>query len=172
MLPRLGFVEFEIKHHRGKEDLITNLDKIVPTLSKPPQQKRIIVIIDQDKQGCKELKTRIVVKMQKCACDYKVRIACYELESWFLGDMDAIAKCSPQFKPKSLQNKKKYRNIDSVEKPSNVIEKIVPQWKNDYASKPKFAEKMAKIISLEPRNREQSNRSHSFHVFLETLKGS
>ncbi len=52
ILPRLGFEEhqFEIKHHRGKEDLISNLNKIIPSLSKRAQQ--IIVIIDRDKQDC------------------------------------------------------------------------------------------------------------------------
>jgi len=166
ILPRLGFTEptFEVKHHRGKEDLIRNLNKIIPTLSKRARQ--IILVVDQDKEDCKELKKKVVEKMQNCACDYKIRVACYELEAWFLGDMDAIAESSPQFKPKSFQNKEKYRNVDGIEKPSEVIKKIVPRWEKDYPSKPKFAEKMAKVVSLES----QANRSHSFYILLETLK--
>ncbi|KHD10349.1 hypothetical protein PN36_34595 [Candidatus Thiomargarita nelsonii] len=163
ILPRLGFHSFEIKHHRGKEDLISNLDKIIPSLSKRAQQ--IIVIIDQDKQDCVALKNEIEEKMAHCSCKHKIRIACYELEAWFLGDMAAIAKCSPRFKARSFQTKDKYRDIDNIEKPSSVIAKIVPDWKEKYASKPKFAQTIAQFVSLE----RQANRSHSFHVLLETL---
>lgn len=165
ILPRLEFEQhqFEIKHHRGKEDLISNLDKIIPSLSKRAQQ--IIVIIDQDKQDCVALKNKIKEKMAWCFCEYKIRIACYELEAWFLGDMEAIAKCSPKFKASFFQGKKKYRDIDNIEKPSSVIEEIVPNWKDKYASKPQFAEEIAKFVSLK-----QANRSHSFHVLLKTLR--
>lgn len=111
ILPRLGFEKhkFEIKHHRGKEDLISHLNNIIPSLSK-------------------------------------------------------------RFKASAFQAKKKYRDIDKIEKPSSVIEKIVPDWKDKYASKPKFAEEIASFISLETQDLEQSNRSHSFHVLLKTLQ--
>ncbi|MDM8560670.1 DUF4276 family protein [Candidatus Parabeggiatoa sp. HSG14] len=170
VLPRLGFEEhlFEIKHHRGKEDLISHLDNTIPTLSKRAQQ--IIVIIDRDKQDCIALKNKIKEKMVRCSCEYKVRIACYELEAWFLGDMEAIAKCSPRFKANSFQGKKKYRDVDNIEKPSSVIEQIVPDWKNRHVSKPKFAEEIAYVVSLEKQNVEKANRSHSFHILLETLR--
>jgi len=84
------------KHHRGKEDLISHLNQIIPSLSKRAQQ--IIVIIDRDKQDCVALKNNIKEKMVWCSCEHKIRIACYELEAWFLGDMKAIAKCSHSFK--------------------------------------------------------------------------
>jgi hypothetical protein len=169
ILPRLGFDEhiFEIKHHRGKEDLISHLDKIIPSLSKRAQQ--IIVIIDQDKKDCVALKNEIEEKMAHCSCKHKIRIACYELEAWFLGDMAAIEKCSPRFKARSFQGKKKYRDVDNIEKPSTVIAKIVPDWNDKYASKPKFAQTIAQFVSLERQNLKQANRSNSFHVLLETL---
>lgn len=166
VLPRLAFEKdkFEIKAHRGKEDLITNLKKIVPSLSKSAQQ--VIILIDQDRTDCKKLKNDIVEKMCNCACEYKIRIACYELETWFLGDMEAIAKCSPRFKPHFYQNKRKYCNaIDKIKKPSDIIKKIVPDWEKNYLSKPKFASEIAQCIALETKN-----RSHSFNVFLRTLK--
>jgi len=169
ILPRLGFKEdsFEIKHHRGKDDLICNLNKVVPSLSKRAQQ--IIVIIDQDRQDCIALKNKIKTKMAWCVCDYKIRIACYELEAWFLGDMQAIAQCSAKFKATFFQNKEKYRNVDNIPKPSRVIEEIIPDYKKQYSSKDKFAESMSKFISLAEQNLVQANRSHSFHICLKTL---
>jgi hypothetical protein len=168
ILPRLGFQDhtFEIKHHRGKEDLISHLPQIIPSLSKRAQQ--IIVLIDQDKQDCIKLKKKIEEKMAWCACDYKIRIACYELEAWFLGDMEAIAQCSPKFKARFFQGKEKYRDVDRIDKPSRVIEEIVPDWKAEYASKPQFAKTIADFVSL--AKLPYANRSHSFHVFLDTLR--
>ncbi|MCK5876052.1 MAG: DUF4276 family protein [Candidatus Marithrix sp.] len=170
ILPRLGFENFEIKHHRGKGDLISNLDKIIPSLSKRAQQ--IIIILDQDRQDCIKLKKELNNKLTHCVCEYKIRIACYELETWFLGDMTAISKCSPRFKPDFFRGKEKYRNIDKFTKikPSTEIENIVPDWKKNYTSKPKFAETIAPFMSLEPTGSKQANRSHSFHVLLETLE--
>ena len=171
ILPRLGFeqYDFNIKSHRGKEDLTSNLHKIVPSLSKRAQQ--IIIILDQDKQDCMKLKNELNEKMVHCACEYKIRIACYELEAWFLGDMTAISKCSPRFKASFFQGKEKYRDIDNFTKikPSTEIENIIPDWKKDYSSKPKFAETIAQFMSLEQRSSKQANRSYSFHVLLETL---
>ncbi|MDM8567150.1 DUF4276 family protein [Candidatus Halobeggiatoa sp. HSG11] len=170
ILPRLEFENFEIKHHRGKEDLTSYLPKIVPSLSK--RAKQIIIILDQDKQDCVKLKNALNDKMVHCACEYKIRIACYELEAWFLGDMAAISKCSLRFKASYFKGKEKYRDIDKIEKPSSVIEKIVPNWKKDYTSKPKFAKTIAPFMSLEQRGSKQANRSHSFHVLLETLRNN
>ncbi|MCK5537632.1 MAG: DUF4276 family protein, partial [Bacteroidales bacterium] len=166
ILPRLGFDEklFEIKHHRGKEDLLNNLHKIIPSLSK--RAKHIMVVIDQDKQDCVVLKNKINQQMIfRSDCTYTIRIACYELESWFLGDMAAIEQCSDRFKAQSFQNKDKYRHIDSIEKPSTVLTKIIPDWKKKHTSKPKFAETIASLISLE----QNTNRSKSFLVLLDSL---
>lgn len=170
ILPRLNLEadQFEIKHHRGKEDLLSHLARIVPTLSKRAQQ--IIIIIDQDQQNCLTLKNKISEKMANSNCKYQIRIACYELEAWFLGDFAAIAQCSPKFKPSFFQNKKQYRDIDRIPKPSRVLQEIVPDWKEIYGNKPQFAKKIAPFISLEKQNTEQANRSHSFHVLLETLR--
>ncbi len=43
-----------------------------------------------------------------------VRIACRELENWYLGDMNAIEAVYPNFKAKKHQKKAKYRNPDHV----------------------------------------------------------
>ncbi len=152
ILLRLGFEShhFRIKHHQGKEDLIRNLDKVVKKESK--EANFLFVLVDQDKRNCYEFKKEIKEKMQNCACNYKIRIACYELEAWFLGDMDAIKQCSQKFKPDFFRNKEKYRNM--------------PDLKKIYSRKDKFASEISKHINLESK----VNKSHSFNVFLETIK--
>jgi len=168
ILPRLGFnpEDFKIKSHHGKGDLKHNLDNIVPSWSKKANQ--IIVLIDQDTDDCLKLKNEIRKKMILCSCDYKIRIACYELEAWFLGDMDAIKQCSERFDPDSHRNKEEFRDIDSIHmpKPSTLIEKIAPDLKKIYSRKDKFASEISKHINLESK----VNKSHSFNVFLETIK--
>lgn len=167
---RLSLERCEIKHYRGKEDLISSLEKTIPTLSK--RVDFIIIVIDQDKQDCLQLKEKLKSKMSKCQCKYKIRIACYELESWFLGDMNAITQCSSRFKKDFFQNKQKYHQVDGIIKPSKVIEEIIPDWKEKYDSKPKFAKEMARHVCLTSNNnqaQDEINRSHSFHIFLKTL---
>jgi len=165
ILPRLGFTTdtFEIKHHNGKEDLLGKLDQVIPSLSK--RAKHLVVLIDQDRQDCIQLKRKLKEKMAWCACDYTLRIACYELESWFLGDLEAITQCSERFRLKHFQNKQKYQQTDEIIKPSTDLEIIVPDWKTLYSSKPKFATKISQFIALEP----EKNHSHSFTIFLKTL---
>lgn len=167
ILPRLDFApyHFEIKHHNGKEDLLANLSKVSPTLSK--RATHLVVLIDKDKQDCIQLKQKLREKMVNCSCHYTLRIACYELESWFLGDLNAIAQCSSKFKLHFFQNKLKYQYTDNITdpKPSTELETIVLDWKTLYASKPKFAETISKFITLELGQ----NHSQSFNVFLNTL---
>lgn len=165
ILLRLGFEShlFEIKHHHGKEDLLNNLYKVTPSLSK--RAKHIVVLIDKDRQNCIELKQTLREKMSWCFCDHTLRIACYELESWFLGDLEAVAHCSSKFKLDSFKNKPKYQHTDEIPKPSKVLETMVPDWESVYGSKPKFAEAISKYITLEP----EYNHSQSFSIFLKTL---
>lgn len=167
VLERLSFPKtaYQIKPYNGKEDLTRNLAKVVPSWAK--RAKCIVILLDRDHQDCITLKYSVLSKLKGCTCPCFVRLACRELESWFLGDMEAIAKCSTRFNQARYKNKAKFRNVDELPtKPSDELEKLLPDWEERYfGSKPKFAEQMGKVISLEP----DLNCSHSFKVFLRTL---
>ena len=156
--------QYQFIPHNGNMDLHSSIPKLVPTLSK--NQNAIIVIIhDQDDHDCIVLKNTLLTLSKNANCPILIRIACKELESWFLGDMKAIEKAFPKFKSDKWINKKKFRNVDIIQKPSIIIKKIIPELKNyDVIPKRKIAERISTYMDV------NNNRSLSFNHFVEGLK--
>jgi len=88
--------------------------------------------------------------------DSVVRIVCNELESWFLGDLVAVAAAYDKPSIARLQGKRKYRNPDNVTNAAEELKKLVPEYQ-----KLQGARRIANHID---RDR---NLSNSFRVFLE-----
>ena len=47
--------------------------------------------------------------------DTLIRIACHELEAWYLGDLAAVEQGLELKKLGKLQNQRKYRNPDNID---------------------------------------------------------
>jgi len=155
---------YKLISHNGKMDLQASIPKIVPTLSKNINAK-IVIVQDQDYHDCIDLKTKLLDLSQNAHCSILIRIACKELESWFLGDMKAIGKAFPKFKPDKYFNKKKFRNIDDIQKPSMILKKIIPELrKYEIIPKRKLAESISVHMDL------HDNKSLSFIRFISGLK--
>lgn len=150
--------------HNGMMDLQRAIPKIVPTLSKK-FNARIVIVHDQDNHDCIQLKNKLLLLTQNAYCPILIRIACKELESWFLGDMKAIEKAFPKFKSDKYINKQKFRHIDSIHKPSMIIKDLIPEL-NNYEIIPK--RKLAESISVH-MNINQNN-SVSFNHFVNGIK--
>ena len=143
-----------------------------------PDNWRIIVLIDEDRRDCHELKTYLeraaheagfVTKSSAAPNgDFRVvnRIAIEELEAWFFGDVEALHAAYPRI-PENLQSKAKYRNPEAIRGGTyEALEQLLRQ-KNYYKgriSKPTVAQNIAQ--HMEPSR----NRSRSFQVFVEGLK--
>jgi hypothetical protein len=127
LLPRLiptgspietRFIVFE-----GKQDLDRQLErKLRGYLNR---QARFIVLRDQDREDCRKVKRSLAARCQSAGRpDTVVRVACRELEAFYLGDLRAvelglrIAGLVPK------QNKAKFRDPDLVQYPSLEIEKL------------------------------------------------
>jgi hypothetical protein len=99
-------------------------------------------------------------------CNYKIRIVCKELESWFLGDLSAIEKAFPRFKKESCIEKAKMRDVDKIKgKPSDFLLRIIPDFK-DRKKLPKleFSKKVAPFLDI------SNNSSHSFNHTINAIK--
>ncbi len=157
---------FRVYGYSGKEDLKKSLQTTVPTISKQPEAK-ILITIDQDGEDCRSLKNDLenIIK-NKCHCPHKIRIICRELESWFLGDLEAIARSYPRFKADQYRNKSDFKNIDaSKQKPSVALLKIIPDFKGlERLSKVAVAEKISQNLDL------QNNTSTSFNATIGAIK--
>ncbi len=164
---KMNFVEdeFRIHSHQGKNDLITALNKTVPSISRIPDSK-ILITIDQDKNDCISLKNEIQQIIEpSCACDFKIRIICKELEAWYLGDMNAIENAYPRFKAENYKNKSKYRNVDKIVSPNLEVLKIIPEY-NPFKRLPKIEA----AIRISPFLELDGNKSSSFNNTIKAIK--
>lgn len=163
ILPQ-DFILYEncrIRAHNGKQDLQSKIPILVKGYKNYPWPVRLLIIQDQDSENCIELKYRLLRLIEKHNAGnlkYLVRIACRELENWYLGDLHAVEKIYPRSRALRNLNKAKYRNSDNLQgademaKFSNEFEKVI------------CARMISSVISL------KENRSKSFQHFCSGLE--
>ena len=125
LLPRLlpmgtGFqcVAFE-----GKQDLEKQLPIKLKGWRTP--DTHFVVLRDQDSGECKAVKgslRRICEEANRA--DVLVRIACRELESWYLADLEAVGTALQIDGLTALQRKAKYRHPDQIHSPSAELRRV------------------------------------------------
>ncbi len=139
------FVVFE-----GKQDLEKRLPKRLRAWRQP--DSLFLVLRDQDGGNCIDIKSSLVVKCADAGHPRTlVRIACHELETFYLGDLQAVAA---SIGPKSLakmQNKAKYRDPDHLRNPMLELKKIAPSY-----------QKISGSRAIGPHLDQATNRSRSF----------
>ena len=116
LLPRLldarirpRFVVFE-----GKQDLERQVQKRLQGYLNP--LARFVVLRDQDAApDCRTVKAGLLAKCAAAgrAAHTRVRIACRELETFYLADLAAVEKALGQRKLAALQPKARYRQPDT-----------------------------------------------------------
>ncbi len=158
LLPRFyPGLKFMCIPHEGNQDL----EKSIPRKLKGFREEgvRFLVIRDNDGGDCGRLKKKLV-SLCKAGGRPKtvVRIACQELEAWYLGDPDALAEAFKNESLRKLKAKPRYREPDTVTNPSAEVERHIPEFQ-----KISGARRMAEHLSRE------RNTSRSFHVFLEAI---
>ena len=158
LLPRLvPGLQFLCVPHEGKQDL----EKSVPKKLRAWREPGVCFVVLRDNDGgdCRELKDRLVTLCRDGGReDSLVRIACQELEAWYLGEPAALADVFGNEQLRNMGSKARYRNPDAVIRPSEEIEKLVPEFQ-----KVSGARRMAKRLSRD------GNSSRSFQVLIEGI---
>lgn len=167
ILPKLlpKNASYRIYPHQGKQDLEKALRNTVPSISKIPGSK-IMITRDQDSSDCHQVKRSLEeITELNCSCEYKIRIACRQLENWFLGDLEAIRQTYPRFRPDNYQNKAYFRDVDNISSADTFLLKIIPELKRR-STLPKIivAESIAPHLNLD------NNKSKSFNHTLKAIK--
>ena len=109
------FVVFE-----GKQDLEKQLVRRLRLWRIPNCQ--LFVLRDQDSGDCRLIKRNLLEKCNKAnKPNTVVRVACHELESFYLGDLRAVDKGLKLGTLSKLQNKRKYREPDSLSNPAQEL---------------------------------------------------
>lgn len=126
-----------IRPHEGKQDLQKSIANKVRAYRNYPHPVKLIIIQDQDHADCRALKSEIVGKVASidARMPLLVRIACRELENWYLGDLHSVESIYPQSKASRKANKAKFRTPDDL-KGSQEMESLSSHFqKGDCASK-------------------------------------
>lgn len=139
----------------GKQDLHKQLGKRLRGWQRP--DTRFIVIRDQDSSDCGVTKAELASICAEAGwADTLVRIACRELESWYLGDLQAVEQ---GLKLKGLarhQGSGKFRNPDTL---VNAAEELKKLTKGKY-------QKLAGSRAIAPHLSLSDNKSTSFNVLI------
>ena len=144
----------------GKQDLEKQMERKIRLWMEP--DSRFIILRDQDSGNCFDIKARLLDIVQNTgkADVCLVRIACHELESFFLGDLEAVGQALNIPSISKKQNKNPYRRPDSI---VNAAEELKKLTGNRY-SKLAGSRAIGPCLSLNG-----SNLSHSFGVLVEAI---
>jgi hypothetical protein len=160
---------FQTHPHNGKQHLLKQLPNKLRAYSQwlhhAYQEYCIVIILDQDRDDCRALKQVIMEWAVRADLNENVlvRIAVTELESWFLGDPDALMAALPRLR---IRGKPIYRQPDRRPDPSNDLDHEMKKAGYKGYFKVAHSEAIGKYSSL----RDNHNRSHSFNVTLSALR--
>ena len=181
ILPKIlsDTVDYYFHVFEGKDDLLNNLlNRLKGYRPWIPDDWRIIVLVDEDRKDCFQLKTMLEEAAleagfvtKSCATsggNFQVvnRLAIEELEAWFFGDVEALHAAYPRV-PERLQDQARYRNPDAIAGGTyEALERLLIQKKHfkGRIPKPTVAQNIAQHMVP------SRNRSKSFQVFIEGLK--
>ncbi|TAL77574.1 MAG: DUF4276 family protein [Burkholderiaceae bacterium] len=124
LLPKLlptGGIIFRYIKFEGKQDLEKQLSSKLRGYKNP--SARFVVIRDQDSHpDCKAVKARLVdLCTQAGKPDTMVRIACTELESFYLADLAAVERGLEITGLTKFQENRKFRSPDHLGSPSKEL---------------------------------------------------
>ncbi len=157
LLPRLfPSLKFLCVPHEGKQDLEKSIPRKLRAWREPGV--RFCVIRDNDGGDCLALKKRLVsLCRDEGREDVLVRIACQEVEAWYLGAPDALADAFGREPLRHLGAKARFRDPDEVDQPAAALAELVPEFQ-----KVSGARALARVLT-------RQNRSRSFQVLMSGL---
>lgn len=162
-LPRLfpGWVDgqhFLCVPHEGK----SHLDRSIPRKLAAWRiaGDRFVIVRDNDNADCIDLKARLHASCSQAGrAETLIRLVCQELESWYLGDLAALATAFDAPKVDTPALRRRLANPDAWQKPSVEVKRLVPSFQ-----KISGARAMALHLSV------ASNRSRSLQAFVSGVR--
>lgn len=161
LLPRLLPCPVNVRYivFEGKQDLHKNIIRRLRGWQVPDTV--FVVLRDQDSADCSTVKRELEKKCREAGRpDALVRIACRELESWYFGDLAAVENGLGLSNLARYGRQNKYRIPDEIHSPGNELRKI---------SRCVY-QKVSGSRAIGPELSVDSNRSHSFGVFVEGIR--
>ena len=160
LLPRLLPEGLTIHYlvFEGKQDLEKQVVRKLRGWLRP--DSAFVILRDQDAGDCKVVKrTLLDLVAQSGREPALVRVACKDLESWVVGDWDAVATAFNRPQLSAQSSKALYRDPDQLVRPFGELRKFLPDYQ-----KRDGARRMGRL--LDPSR----NRSPSFKAFCKGVQ--
>lgn len=161
LLPRILPTETQRRYivFRGKQDMEKNLTKRLRGWQMP--ESVFVVLRDQDSGDCHAVKEKLEILCNAAGHgDVLIRVACHELESFYLGDLSAVERGLSIIGLAARQNSRKFRTPDTLGNPTEELGKLTNR---------KY-QKIAGSRNIAPHLSLESNKSHSYHVLLSGIR--
>ncbi len=162
VIPRLvdSSITVHYRTFEGKQDLEKQIEKKIKNWVS--ENTKFVIIRDKDSGDCLVVKQNLQQKCRNAGRnDVLIRIACHELESWYLGDLQAVEAGLNVSGLSKQQANHKYRDPDALGNASEELKKI---------SKRKY-QKIAGSRSIAPHLKlDGSNTSYSFNVLINGIR--
>jgi len=145
--------------HEGKQDLERSVPRKLRAWREPGV--RFVIVRDNDGADCRASKARLVdLCSQGGRPDTLIRIVCQELESWYLGEPEALIHAyGDSTTLNGLARKARFRDPDSLRRPSEDLVKLLPGFQ-----KISGARRLGQLVT------EEGNSSTSFRNFLAGIR--
>ena len=172
-------IYYQIHVFQGKQDLLRKLpDRLRGYSNWITDEYRIVVLVDEDREDCHKLKAKLEEISRKANLNtkstilpglpYQVvnRIVIEELEAWFFGDYEAIRRAYPRM-PARLAKRASYRNPDAILGGTwEALERELQRAGYYMGGLAKIQVARDISVCMHP----ESNRSHSFLIFWQTIQ--
>ncbi|MDI6451446.1 DUF4276 family protein [Anaerobaca lacustris] len=161
LLPRLLPQGLPVRYivFEGKSDLEAQLVRRLRYYRVP--NARFVILRDKDVADCRQIKGGLVEKCQQARRhNALVRIACHELESWYLADLAAVERALEINGLAGKQDKSKYRTPDALVNPAQELSKLTGQR----------YQKVGGSRAIGPHLDLGNTRSRSFSVFVAGIR--
>jgi hypothetical protein len=145
------------KVHEGKQDLENHPERRLRGWRTPDTV--FVVMRDQDSGDCVKIKTNLQKICERAGRAAVIRVACHELESFYLGDSRAVEKGLEVHAIHKSSRRKMFHNPDAIQQPSKMLEAV---------TKGKY-QKIDGSRRIAPFMDPTVNRSRSFRVLYKSL---
>lgn len=151
---RIHGVDWHIISFQGKADLKRRMAEKMRAWNYG--NPHFVILRDNDGADCRALKEKIRADAEKGKKPHHIRIVCQELESWFIGDLDAVALAYPNCNFRA--NAGKYQAPDRLGNASQELARLIGE-----------RGKVGRAERIAPHLQPERNRSVSFRVAFRTF---
>ncbi len=143
-------VDWLVLSFQGKRDLEQSIPKKMKGWNYG--NPNFIILRDNDGGDCFAIKQKLCAIAEQSDKPFRVRIVCQQLESWLLGDLQAIKQAYPKA---PIKDKAKFRDPDRLTNASQELGNLI-----NVRAKIERAKNIGRHLNF------KENRSRSFHVFI------